>query len=231
MIEKIFSRDVVTVVADGEMWTKEPHPEEAAFVRNAVAKRKREFAAGRNCARRALLILGVEPGPVLVGSHREPIWPPGVVGSLTHCGAYCAAAVAREEQFVGLGVDAEASDSLDPKLISMVCTPGEVEWVKNHEAPPHGDWHKVIFSAKESVYKCIFPLVRRVLEHHEVEIRLDRSSHRFSVQLLFESHDVLRGLAPLRGRYAIGYEYIVTGVSIARGQDSPRHACTPPFAQ
>jgi 4'-phosphopantetheinyl transferase EntD len=218
MIEKIFSRDVVTVVADGEMWTKEPHPEEAVFVRDAVAKRKREFAAGRACARRALHILGVEPGPLLVGRHREPVWPPGVVGSLTHCASYCAAAVARAERFVGLGIDAETSERLDPKLISMVCTPAEVEWVKNHAARAHGDWHKVIFSAKESVYKCVFPLVRRVLEHHEVEIRFDRSSDRFSAQLLFESHDVLRNLPPLCGRYAVGSEYLVTGVSITRGQ-------------
>lgn len=216
MIEELFSRNVVTVVADDAMWAEDPHPEEAVFVRNAIAKRKREFAAGRSCARKALGILGVEPRPVLVGRHREPLWPPGVVGSLTHCAGYCAAAVARAERFAGLGIDAEPSDPLDPKLIAMVSTPDEIEWVRRHEPPPHGDWHKLIFSAKESVYKCIFPLVGRVLGHQEVEIRFDPSSQRFDVRLTFESDGVSSRFQALRGRYAVGPEYSVTGVSLER---------------
>lgn len=216
MIEKLFSQEVVTVVADNEMWADDLHPQEAEFVRSAVAKRRREFAAGRSCARKALHILGVDTQPVLVGRHREPLWPQGVVGSLTHCGRYCAVAVARAEKVAGLGVDAEASEALDSKLISMVCTPAEIEWARRNPSPPHGDWHKVIFSAKESAYKCLFPLVRRVLEHRELEIRLQPSSRRFSVQLLFELPDALRRLPALRGRFEIGREYTVTGVTIDR---------------
>jgi 4'-phosphopantetheinyl transferase EntD len=216
MIEKLFSRDVTTVVADSEMWTEDLHPQEAEFVRNAVASRRREFAAGRSCARKALHILGVDPQPLLVGRHREPLWPQGVVGSLTHCSRYCAVAVARTERFAGLGIDAEASERLDPELMSVVCTKSEIEWVRKNPPPAHGDWPKVIFSAKESVYKCLFPLVRRALEYHDIEIRLQRSSRRFSVQMLFEVPDVLNGLQAMRGRFEIGPEYTVTGVMIER---------------
>jgi 4'-phosphopantetheinyl transferase EntD len=60
MIEKLFPCDVVSVVAKPEMWAEELYPDEAAFVSGAVAKRRRDFAAGRSCARKALRILGFE---------------------------------------------------------------------------------------------------------------------------------------------------------------------------
>jgi 4'-phosphopantetheinyl transferase EntD len=67
MIEKLFPCDVVSVVAKPEMWAEELHPNEAALISGAVAKRRREFAAGRSCARKALRILGFEGNAVLVG--------------------------------------------------------------------------------------------------------------------------------------------------------------------
>src|SRR5258708_38693026 len=65
-----------------------PYPEEMATVANAVDKRRREFATGRSCARDALRELGIEPGPILAGERGMPRWPPGVVGSTTHCAWY-----------------------------------------------------------------------------------------------------------------------------------------------
>lgn len=214
MIEQLFSRDVVTVEADDAIWAADLLPAEAEFVRNAVDRRRREFAAGRTCARKALQMLGVAPQPLLVGQHREPLWPPGVVGSLTHCGKYCAAAVARAERFAGLGVDAEISERLDPELISTVCTSLEMKWARECPPPAFGDWNKVIFSAKESVYKCLFPLLRRVLEFHELTILLEPSSRSFSVTFLFELPGALSWLSSMNGRFEIGPEYLVTGVAV-----------------
>jgi 4'-phosphopantetheinyl transferase EntD len=68
-------------------------PEEAAISR-AVEKRRRDFRTVRHCSRRALRELGVPPTAVAPGERRKPVWPPGVVGSLTHCTGYRAAAVA-----------------------------------------------------------------------------------------------------------------------------------------
>lgn len=222
MIDTLFPRGVITVVADSEMSTEDLYPEEEELVRNAVAGRRREFAAGRRCARKALRILGVDPQPLLAGRYREPLWPQGVVGSLTHCGHYCAVAVARAERFAGLGIDAETSEELDEELISVVCTSSEIERVKRYPRPTHGDWHKVIFSAKESVYKCLFPIIRRVLEHQELEIRLRPSSRRFSVRLRFESPDVLKSLPAMRGRFEIGPSHTVTGVTLGHARsESP----------
>jgi len=214
MIERLFPPDIVTVVATAEMWDEELHPEEEPLVRNAVKKRRREFAAGRSCARKALQTLGFESYPLLSGSHREPLWPPGIIGSLTHCEGYCAAVVARTDRIAGLGVDAEVSEALDPELIRMVCTPAELEWVRGNRPPQHGDWPKIIFSAKESVYKCLFPFVRRVLDYREVEIEFHPPMGRFSARLLFDPPEALVGVPAASGRFKAEVEHIVTGVTI-----------------
>jgi 4'-phosphopantetheinyl transferase EntD len=57
-------------------------PEKEAVISRAVGKRRREFRTVRHCARRALTELGLPPAAVLPGERREPVWPPGVVGSL-----------------------------------------------------------------------------------------------------------------------------------------------------
>src|SRR3981081_2727213 len=69
-------------------------PEEEAAISRAVEKRRRDFRTVRHCSRRALRELGVPPTAVVPGERRKPVWPPGVVGSLTHCTGYRAAAVA-----------------------------------------------------------------------------------------------------------------------------------------
>jgi 4'-phosphopantetheinyl transferase EntD len=71
-------------------------PAEVAVISRAVEKRRREFQTVRHCARRALDELGLPPAAIPPGGHREPLWPPGVVGSLTHCTGYRAAAVAHQ---------------------------------------------------------------------------------------------------------------------------------------
>ena len=85
MIASLLPDTVVTVEARDGDWTAPLLPEEEPLVARAVDKRRREFAAGRACARRALEQLGLPASPILAGPRREPLWPPGVVGALTHC--------------------------------------------------------------------------------------------------------------------------------------------------
>jgi 4'-phosphopantetheinyl transferase EntD len=82
-------------------------PSEAALLVTAVEKRRQEFATVRHCARLALAELGVAPAPILPGIRGAPIWPDGIVGSMTHCTGYRAAAVGRTTQVGGIGIDAE----------------------------------------------------------------------------------------------------------------------------
>ncbi|PZS40918.1 MAG: 4'-phosphopantetheinyl transferase, partial [Pseudonocardiales bacterium] len=94
MIEKILPDGVASVEAFRDPPDAVLYPGEAELITRAVDKRRREFRTVRHCARQALRQLGLPPAPVLRGERGEPKWPAGVVGSMTHCAGYRAAAVA-----------------------------------------------------------------------------------------------------------------------------------------
>ena len=152
-------------------------PEEREHIAHAVAKRRVEFAAVRRCARRALRELGYPPVPILPGEQREPRWPEGVVGSMTHCAGYCAAAVARSGEVSALGIDAEVHAPLPEGVLDLISLESERALLAEltDRVPGAVHWDRVLFSAKESVYKAWFPLTRRWLgfEQADIELRLD----------------------------------------------------------
>jgi 4'-phosphopantetheinyl transferase EntD len=95
-------------------------PIEAAAVAHAVAERRREFGTVRYCARNALLQIGVPALPVLPDADGAPRWPVGVVGSMTHCPGYRAAAVARSDELLGVGIDAEPHAAMPASALDIV---------------------------------------------------------------------------------------------------------------
>ncbi len=153
-------------------------PAEANAAEKMWPKRLREFAHGRTCARLALARLGFPECVIPVGEHRAPIWPDAIVGSISHSGEHAAAVVARKSEFQGLGVDLEVNEPLNETLLQMVCRPEELDWL--NRAKEKLILAKIIFSAKECVYKCIWPTVRHFVEFHEIEIRLDTRAGSFS---------------------------------------------------
>jgi 4'-phosphopantetheinyl transferase EntD len=195
-------------------------PEEREHVANAVAKRRVEFAAVRRCARRALQELGYPPVPILPGEHREPLWPEGVVGSMTHCAGYCAAAVARGDEVSALGIDAEVHAALPDGVLDLISLESERALIAElaKSGPDAVHWDRVLFSAKESVYKAWFPLTHRWLGFEEADIEL-RPDGTFEARLLSTEHDasaaapaspgVPRGFA---GRWAVSGGLIATAV-------------------
>ena len=130
--------------------------------------RLREFAQGRAEARAALGALGAPSGPVPIGADRAPIWPPGYVGSISHAGDIAVAVAAARGQIAAIGVDLEPAVPLEPELLQRVCRPEELARLR---AVPNPALHaKLIFSAKESVYKCIAPVLGLFLEFADLEI-------------------------------------------------------------
>ncbi|HET9379340.1 MAG TPA: 4'-phosphopantetheinyl transferase superfamily protein [Streptomyces sp.] len=179
MIEELLPPAVVVVEAfagaDGGADTAEASlfPEEAALVARAVAKRRREFAGVRACARSAMEKLGVPPQPVLPGERGAPTWPAGVVGSMTHCAGFCGAALARAGEVASLGIDAEPAGPLPDGVLSAVALPAEAERLRRLAAErPDVHWDRLLFSAKESVYKAWFPLTRKWLDFSEADIEI-----------------------------------------------------------
>lgn len=140
-------------------------------------RRLLEFSAGREHARRALGQLGLKLPEVGVGPGRAPLWPAGFVGSISHGGDLVVAVAASSTRIRSIGIDLEPDVALDADLVHRVCRPGEVARLPASVALPR--WAKLIFSAKESVYKCIAPLTGVFLEFEDVEILFESGKERF----------------------------------------------------
>jgi 4'-phosphopantetheinyl transferase EntD len=142
-------------------------PQEAPAFAASVEKVRRASGAARTLARQLLAQLGHSDWPLVKGAAGAPIWPAGIVGSLAHDRRVAIAAVARRREFVGVGVDVEPSEQLPADLLEMVATPRER--TKIVDDPYRG---RLLFAAKEAVYKAVYPLDGTFLEHHDVEVSL-----------------------------------------------------------
>jgi 4'-phosphopantetheinyl transferase EntD len=214
VIGALFPDGVVVVVADAALAREPLDPAEAALTTRMAEARRREFALGRACARHALAALGVS-GPVLRGDDRAPIWPAGVVGSLTHCDELCAAAVARVGEIVALGLDAELDAPLSERMGRRICTPAERLHLARLPGREPGVWEKLAFSAKESFYKAWYTLAHTGLGFRDVELRVDPDAARFSVRVL---RDDKPGPRSAHGRFAFAPPHVVTAVTLRRGE-------------
>jgi enterobactin synthetase component D / holo-[acyl-carrier protein] synthase len=149
-------------------------PAEAAVISRAVDKRRREFQTVRHCARRALRELGLPPAAILPGEHREPLWPSGMVGSLTHCAGYRAAVVAHQRDVLTVGIDAEPHEPLPPDVAGAIAVDEELVGLAGLTAVDSAVcWDRVLFSAKETVYKAWFPLTHRWLGFEQASITIN----------------------------------------------------------
>ncbi|MEV5430482.1 4'-phosphopantetheinyl transferase superfamily protein [Streptomyces sp. NPDC052701] len=225
MIEELLPDSVVTVEAYGGDGADAPlYPEEAALVERAVAKRQREFRAVRSCARRAMEKLGVPPQPVLPGERGAPRWPAGLAGSMTHCEGYCAAALVRAADLASLGIDAEPHGPLPDGVLASVSLPAEAQRLRRLAADrPEVHWDRLLFSAKESVYKAWFPLTGKWLDFMEADIEIsvdpgERPRGGFRAALLVPGPRVGdRRVDHFEGRWAAERGLIATAVAIPHG--------------
>ncbi|MFH9685300.1 4'-phosphopantetheinyl transferase [Streptomyces sp. NPDC017413] len=181
MIERLLPADVscaatrAETVPDGTLF-----PEEEALVAQSVAKRRNDFTTARACARRAMAGLGLPPVAVLHGHRGRPLWPEGIVGSLTHCEGYRAAALARAKGVLSLGIDAEPHAPLPTGVRELVTLPAERARIglpaPEDESEIH--WDRVLFSAKESVFKTWYPVTGIELDFVEADLTFQRTGGR-----------------------------------------------------
>jgi 4'-phosphopantetheinyl transferase EntD len=190
-------------------------PEEEAHVARAVEVRRREFTTGRHCARVALRRLGYAPVAIGRGERGAPGWPTGVVGSITHCAGYRAAAVARATDLRALGIDAEPHQPLPAEVLDLVALPPERERLDRLAALGPGiAWDRLLFSAKESVYKVWAPLTGTFLDFDGAEIVVNPAEGAFVARLRRPGARVVgdaRG--ELHGRFIVRRGLVITAVA------------------
>jgi 4'-phosphopantetheinyl transferase EntD len=163
--------------------------EERVFSAKSIPRRRAEFATGRHCARTALAELGVSRAaqtPIKVGSHRQPIWPPGIVGSITHCEGHFAAAVAPSSAIRALGIDVEQHAPIPAAVTAATSWPDELEALSQEalSSSSSAHWPAVLFSARESVFKAWYPIVGQWLGHHDVRLSIDLASGALEITFL-----------------------------------------------
>ena len=177
----------------------------------AVDRRRREFVTGRACARQALARLGLPATAVGSGARGEPLWPAGVVGSITHCDGYRACAVAHARDVRALGVDAEVQAPLPEDVLDAVASPAEQRALAAH--PGGLPWDRLLFSAKEAVFKAWYPLTGRELDFEDVELRIDPHAGTFEALVLVDAPEL--GDEPrVRGRWRMDGAFIATAVVV-----------------
>ncbi|WP_341717398.1 4'-phosphopantetheinyl transferase superfamily protein [Micromonospora sp. FIMYZ51] len=215
MIERILPPAVVVVESRTDPDEVTLFPEEEAVIARAVQKRRREFSTVRDCARRALGQLGLAPAPILPGVRGAPVWPDGVVGSMTHCDGYRGAALARSTEIASIGVDAEPHAPLPEGVLDAIALPDErVRTATLTAGQPTICWDRLLFSAKESVYKAWFPLTGRWLGFEEADIELDPAGT-FVARLLVPG-PLLGGkpVSSFHGRFLIDQGLLLTTIAV-----------------
>ena len=140
----------------------------------AVDKRKIDFLAGRYCATKAIAKhLGQDDWleEIPIGESRAPLWPLKLIGSITHTKKYGAAIIANDSDYVGIGIDAEALiKNASHDLAKHICCEGELEtWLKRPFSQT--ELLTLIFSAKETLFKCIYPSQLDFFGFHDARLR------------------------------------------------------------
>jgi 4'-phosphopantetheinyl transferase EntD len=216
VIEEILPSCVSAVEALEDATNAVLFPEEQRAVGEAVEKRMREFTTARVCARAALERLGFPAGPIPTGGRGEPLWPAGVVGSITHCDGYRACAVARSSEVVTVGIDAEPNAPLPDGLLGDIARPEELPSLRRlGREMPEVRWDRLEFSAKESVYKAWFPLAKRWLGFEDAVISFGPVTGTFTARLLVPGPQLDDGpLRGFRGRWIIRDGLIATGIAV-----------------
>lgn len=175
------------------------HPREAMLVAGAAHKRRRDFALGRACAHDALAALGHGHAVIGMDEAGAPLWPPGVVGSITHTKGYAAALVGAAWHFAGVGVDAErvgaVTEDLWPRLFDVV----ECDYLRALDSTGRQLVATLFFSAKEACYKAW--AMKGALEFREIHVVLDGCGF-----------IATRSAEHLRGRYAVQEDLMLTAV-------------------
>jgi 4'-phosphopantetheinyl transferase EntD len=120
-----------------------------------------------------------------------------------------------QTEIAGIGIDAEIHDSLPQDVIGTVCVAEEIAWLR--QAPARLHWDRVLFSAKESVYKAWFPVTQRWLGFEDVAITIEAAEGTFRVRPLVSlPSEFDRALRQFVGRFLVRNGVVITAVVLPR---------------
>ena len=192
-------------------------PEENAIAESFGSKKRRnEFILGRKCAHKALSRFGLESEPILRNFEtREACWPNSVWGSISHSAGFAAAAVGLKKEINGIGIDLEGfSRSLDIKISRHVCVASELEWLESLKTKEAHRALRIIFSAKESIFKCLYPRTKTYFSFKDAVVSINGEEKKFSFYILKSIPGIIKQDFPQHGRYSEIDKMLLTSVYI-----------------
>lgn len=188
IISQLFPNKVSGLILPIDDYLSSLKPKEFEIIQNASDKRKYEFSTGRWCAKQILAHYCKTDIIILSGENREPVWPAGIVGSISHCKDLCGAVIANIAALKSIGFDIETRKELKNNIARVVCTDSEKNWIKKQTFWSYDSLLILIFSLKESVYKCVFQNQQIKLNFKDVSIQPDFDSQ--TAQIKFNSKEI-----------------------------------------
>lgn len=155
------------------------HKDEYRLTKKMKGKRKPEFITGRWCAHKAIERLGhTYSDPILSGNDGEPIWPEFIAGSLSHSKKIYCAIVGNANDYVSIGIDVEDLDRrISERAFELIANNDERVWINNNliNDTQLSLFKLLIFSAKESLFKAVYPIVQKKFSFDTVSLILNNS--------------------------------------------------------
>jgi 4'-phosphopantetheinyl transferase EntD len=192
-------------------------PEERAGLCEMVPKRQREYAAGRVAVRMATFAAGAAPFAVPSGADRAPLWPRGVVGSITHSSDACLAVISRDGPFASVGIDLERERPLHASVTDAIIFDADRDANPAAQRALGTRFGIVVFSAKEAAYKCQFPLTGSLFDFDAMSICLSPDDGSFVATFERPAGLLVVGTR-ISGRFAFAAGHVLTTAAITREQ-------------
>ncbi|WP_321848693.1 4'-phosphopantetheinyl transferase family protein [Pseudomonas paraveronii] len=206
--------DPALLIADDFQRSAVPPP---ASIQRSVAKRQAEFLAGRLCARAALQQLDNLDCVPAIGEDRAPVWPQHISGSITHSSGHAAAIVGHKAQWRGLGMDLENVLSLEraERLAGEILTAAELQRMAMLPREQHALLVTLTFSAKESLFKALYPIVQKRFYFEHAEVLEWSENGQVRLRLLTDLSEEWCYGKELVGQFAVEGEQLLSLVAIS----------------
>jgi enterobactin synthetase component D len=140
---------------------------------SSPTNRKQEFLAGRVCAMKAAELIGIQISDIPTAKNREPVWPSGIVGSISHSNVMAVSCIAKSSDFISVGIDTESLivEETIKAIKNAIALPSEISFLEESLKGIDFDLkYTLLFSMKEALYKAIYPLNKEFIDFHDVSL-------------------------------------------------------------
>lgn len=176
----------------------------------AVVKRRAEYLAVRYAARQLLQNAGCD-GHVDTSSSREPVWPAGWCGSLSHTRGHAIAIIAPCNSGLTPGIDIEMFDAKTMRETAEMFTSVDERQLLAACGLAYETALLIAFSAKESLFKALYPEVKCFFGFEAARIgSIDTAAHSIILELTQPLTPERKQGCQFNGQYLIEENRVIT---------------------